>query len=155
MADPAPLRGRRLPVEMAMLRVTDARHRLPRVLGTWQLVMLGLGVMIGAGIFSLAGVQAATNAGPAVIISFVIAAAVCFIAALSYAELSSTIPVAGSAYTFSYVAFGEFWGWLVGWALILELLLAAAVVSRAWSAYFVATLHDFDLSLPSFFEGHA
>ncbi|MGH3357416.1 MAG: amino acid permease, partial [Nocardioidaceae bacterium] len=86
-----------------MVRITDARHRLPRVLGTTQLVMLGLGVMIGAGIFSLSGAQAAVNAGPAVILSFGIAAVICFVAALSYAELSSTIPVAGSSYTFTYV----------------------------------------------------
>ena len=141
--------SRRLPVEVAIHRVTDARHRLPRVFGTTQLVMLGLGVMIGAGIFSLAGSQAAANAGPAVIGSFVIAALVCLLAALSYAELSSTIPAAGSVYTFSYVAFGEIWGWLVGWALILELLVAAALVARVWSAYLVATLTGFDVSVPA------
>ncbi|MPZ63680.1 MAG: amino acid permease [Propionibacteriales bacterium] len=139
---------RRLPVEMAMLRVSRARHRLPRLFGTPQLVILGLGVMIGAGIFSLSGVQAAVNAGPAVILSFVIGGVVCGIAALSYAELSSTIPVAGSAYTFSYVAFGEIWGWLVGWALILELLVAAALVARAWSSYFIATLDGFEVTVP-------
>lgn len=131
-----------------MHRVSDARHRLPRVFGTGQLVVLGLGVMIGAGIFSLSGQQAATNAGPAVIISFVIAALVCFVAALSYAELSSTIPVAGSVYTFSYVAFGELWAWLVGWALILELVVAAALVSRAWSAYSIATIDGIGIDVP-------
>ena len=147
--------ARRLPVEMAMLRISDARHRLPRILGTAQLVMLGLGVMIGAGIFSLSGQQAAMNAGPAVIVSFGLAAVICFIAALSYAELSSTIPVAGSSYTFTYVAFGEMWGWFVGWALILELVLAASVVSRAWSDYFLATLNSFDINVPSFIVDHS
>ena len=132
-----------------MYRVSEARHRLPRVFGTAQLVILGLGVMIGAGIFSLSGRQAAENAGPAVIASFVLAALVCFVAALSYAELSSTIPVAGSAYTFSYVAFGELWAWLVGWALILELLVAAALVSRAWSAYSLATLDGLGVEVPA------
>jgi len=132
-----------------MYRMSDARHRLPRVFGTGQLVILGLGVMIGAGIFSLSGRQAAVNAGPAVIASFVLAALVCFVAALSYAELSSTIPVAGSVYTFSYVAFGELWAWLVGWALILELLVAAALVSRAWSAYSLATLDGLGVELPA------
>jgi APA family basic amino acid/polyamine antiporter len=131
-----------------MYRMSDARHRLPRVFGTGQLVILGLGVMIGAGIFSLSGRQAAENAGPAVIASFVLAALVCFVAALSYAELSSTIPVAGSVYTFSYVAFGELWAWLVGWALILELLVAAALVSRAWSAYSLATLDGVGVQVP-------
>ena len=147
--------SRRLPVEMAMLRISEARHRLPRILGTAQLVMLGLGVMIGAGIFSLSGAQAAANAGPAVILSFALAAAICFIAALSYAELSSTIPVAGSSYTFTYVAFGELWGWLVGWALILELVLAASILSRVWSTYFVATLGEFDVDVPSFVLDHS
>jgi basic amino acid/polyamine antiporter, APA family len=113
-----------------------------------MLVILGLGVMIGAGIFSLSGTQAASNAGPAVVVSFVIAALVCFVAALPYAELSSTIPAAGSVYTFSYVAFGELWAWLVGWALVLELLVAAAIVSRAWSAYSLATLEGLGIDLP-------
>jgi APA family basic amino acid/polyamine antiporter len=143
------MQTRRLPVELAMYRVSEARHRLPRVFGTAQLVILGLGVMIGAGIFSLSGRQAAGNAGPAVIASFVLAALVCFVAALSYAELSSTIPVAGSVYTFSYVAFGELWAWLVGWALILELLVAAALVSRAWSAYSLATLDGLGVEVPA------
>jgi APA family basic amino acid/polyamine antiporter len=131
-----------------MYRVSEARHRLPRVFGTGQLVILGLGVMIGAGIFTLSGHQAAANAGPAVVASFVLAALVCFVAALCYAELSSTIPVAGSVYTFSYVAFGELWAWLVGWALILELLVAAALVSRAWSAYSLATLDGVGIQVP-------
>jgi len=105
--------------------------------------------MIGAGIFSLSGQQAATNAGPAVILSFVIAAFVCFVAALAYAELSSTIPVAGGVYTFSYVAFGEIWAWLVGWGLILELIVAAALVSRAWSAYSLATVDGLGIDVPA------
>ncbi|MEU4195990.1 amino acid permease [Kribbella sp. NPDC026611] len=113
-----------------------------------DLVVLGLGVMIGSGIFSISGVQAASVAGPAVILSFVIAAIVCLLAAACYAELSSTIPVSGSAYTFSYVTFGEAWAWLVGWALVLELVTAAAIVARVWSAYFLATLDGFGVSLP-------
>jgi APA family basic amino acid/polyamine antiporter len=141
--------GRRLPVESAFTRVEDARHRLPRLFGRRDLVVLGLGVMIGSGIFSISGKQAANVAGPAVIVSFVIAAVVCVLAALCYAELSSTIPVSGSAYTFSYVTFGETWAWLVGWALVLELLTAAAVVARAWSAYFLATLDGFGVGLPA------
>lgn len=147
--------GRRLPAELALLRVTNARHRLPAVFGTGLLIFLALGVMIGAGIFSLSGVQAATMAGPAVIISFLIAALVCLLAALSYAELSSTIPAAGSAYTFTYVAFGEIWAWVVGWALVLELVVAAALVSRVWGAYFVATVEGFGVTLPSAITDHA
>ncbi|WP_405060452.1 amino acid permease [Kribbella sp. NBC_01505] len=140
--------GRRLPVESAFTRVEDARHRLPRLFGRRDLVVLGLGVMIGSGIFSISGNQAALTAGPAVILSFVIAAIVCLLAAACYAELSSTIPVSGSAYTFSYVTFGEMWAWLVGWALVLELVTAAAIVARVWSAYFLATLDGFGLTLP-------
>lgn len=138
-----------------MLRITNARHRLPAVLGTGLLVMLALGVMIGGGIFSLAGTQAATMAGPAVIISFVIAAVVSLLAALSYAELSSTIPTAGSVYTFAYVAFGELWAWIVGWALVLELVVAAAVVSRIWASYFTATLDGFEIGIPDFLAEHS
>lgn len=135
------LRGaRRLPADLAIYRADNARHRLPRQFDRTDLVMLGLGVMIGAGIFKLAGAQAAANAGPAVILSFILAAFVCLLAALSYAELSSALPVAGSAYTFSYVIFGEIWAWLVGWALVLELLLAGAVVARAWSEYLLALI---------------
>ncbi|MFI5713311.1 APC family permease [Kribbella sp. NPDC051620] len=141
--------GRRLPVESAFTRVEDARHRLPRLFGRRDLVVLGLGVMIGSGIFSLSGKQAANVAGPAVIVSFLIAAVVCVLAAACYAELSSTIPVSGSAYTFSYVTFGEMWAWLVGWALVLELVTAAAIVARVWSAYFLATLDGFGVSLPA------
>ncbi|WP_082599451.1 amino acid permease [Nocardioides sp. Root151] len=147
--------GRRLPAEVAIHRVDAGRHRLPRVFGTAHLVMLGLGVMIGAGIFGLAGQQAATAAGPAVIISFGIASLVCLLAAFSYAELSSTIPAAGSVYTFSYVAIGEVWAWLVGWALVLELVVAAALVGRFWATYFVATLDGFGLEIPAWLGEHA
>jgi basic amino acid/polyamine antiporter, APA family len=140
--------ARRLPAESAFNRVEDARHRLPRLFTRRDMVVLGIGVMVGAGIFSLSGRQAANTAGPAVIISFVIAAVVCLLAALCYAELSSTIPVSGSAYTFSYVTFGEVWAWLVGWALILEMLTAAAIVARVWSLYFLATLEGFNITIP-------
>jgi len=133
---------RRLPVEEAVGPRQGGRHRLSLVYGTRDLVVLGLGVMIGSGIFSIAGQEAATTAGPAVVLSFVIAGVACLLSALSYAELSSTMPVAGSAYSFTYVAFGEIWAWVIGWALILELQLAAAVVSRAWSLYATRLVDD-------------
>lgn len=155
MADTKIGRARRLPPELAMLRISNARHRLPAVFGTGLLIILALGVMIGAGIFTLAGTQAATMAGPAVIISFLIASVVCLLAALSYAELSSTLPTAGSVYTFAYVAFGELWAWIVGWALVLELVVAAAVVSRIWASYFTATLDGFDIGIPTFLAEHS
>lgn len=138
-----------------MLRISNARHRLPAVFGTGLLIILAIGVMVGAGIFSLAGTQAATMAGPAVIVSFLVAAVVCVLAALSYAELSSTIPTAGSVYTFAYVAFGEVWAWIVGWALVLELLVAAALVSRVWAAYLTSTLDGLDVPVPAFVAEHS
>ncbi|SEG58744.1 basic amino acid/polyamine antiporter, APA family [Thermomonospora echinospora] len=145
---------RRLPVEQTTPQdYGGGRHRLRVVYRRRDLVILGLGVMIGAGIFRIAGVQAATMAGPAVIVSFVIAGVVCLLAALCFAELSSAVPVAGSAYSFGYVAFGELWAWFIGWALILELLLAASVVARAWSLITAQTLHDFGVGVPSWLAG--
>ncbi|WP_064743773.1 APC family permease [Actinomadura rifamycini] len=140
---------RRLPVEQATGRLYGGRHRLRVVYRTRDLVVLGLGVMIGSGIFKIAGEQAAGTAGPAVLVSFLIAGFVCLLAALAYAELSSIIPVAGSAYSFSYVAFGEVWAWVVGWALLMELLLAASVLARVWSLYATQALHDFGVAVPS------
>src|SRR5262245_7794182 len=133
---------RRLPVEETNGPRQGGRHRLSLVYRTRDLVVLGLGVMIGSGIFNIAGQQAATTAGPAVVLSFVIAGVACLLSALPYAELSSTIPLSGSAYPFTYVAFGEIWAWVIGWALILELQLAAAVVARAWSLYATQLIDD-------------
>ncbi|MFI6324859.1 amino acid permease [Nonomuraea sp. NPDC050556] len=139
---------RRLPTEEATGLRTGARHQLAQVYRPADLVVLGLGVMIGAGIFTIAGRQAATTAGPGVIISFMIAGIASMLAALCYAELASTMPTSGSAYTFTYVIFGEVWAWIIAWALILEMELAAAVVARAWSIYAVQTLADFGISAP-------
>ncbi|MEV4258738.1 amino acid permease, partial [Spirillospora sp. NPDC049652] len=144
---------RRLPVERATGETHGGRHRLRVVYRTRDLIVLGLGVMVGSGIFKISGQLAAQTAGPAVIVSFVVAGIVCLLAALSYAELSSIIPVAGSAYSFSYVAFGEVWAWVVGWSLILELLLAASVIARAWSLFATQTLHDFGVPIPGALAG--
>nr|WP_275941614.1 amino acid permease [Planosporangium mesophilum] len=100
-----------------------------------DLAAFGIGVIVGTGIFVLTGQQAAINAGPAIVISFVIAGIVCALAAMCYAEFASTVPVAGSAYTFAYATLGEFIAWIIGWDLCLELALGASVVSRGWSAY--------------------
>ncbi|URN00215.1 amino acid permease [Actinomadura madurae] len=140
---------RRLPVEQATGRLYGGRHRLRVVYRTRDLVVLGLGVMIGSGIFKIAGEQASSTAGPGVLVSFLIAGGVCVLAALAFAELSSIVPVAGSAYSFSYVAFGEVWAWVVGWALIMELLLAASVLARVWSLYAAQALQDFGVGVPS------
>ncbi|WP_243717542.1 amino acid permease [Actinomadura sp. KC345] len=139
---------RRLPVERATGRLYGGRHRLRVVYRTRDLVVLGLGVMIGSGIFKIAGEQAAATAGPGVLVSFLIAGGVCLLVALAYAELSSIIPVAGSSYSFSYVAFGEVWAWIVGWALVLELLLAASVLARVWSLYATQALNGFSVPIP-------
>ncbi|MFF4415969.1 APC family permease [Streptosporangium sp. NPDC001559] len=113
-----------------------------------DLVVMGVGVMIGAGIFSLAGRQAATMAGPGVVLSFMIAGITSLLVAFCFAELSSALPTSGSAYTFTYVIFGEVWAWAVGWALVLELLLAGAGVSRVWSLYAAQLLTDLGVRFP-------
>ncbi|MFI6604380.1 APC family permease [Nonomuraea sp. NPDC050536] len=139
---------RRLPPSEATGLRTGARHSLAQLYRPLDLVVLGLGVMIGAGIFSIAGRQAATIAGPGVILSFMIAGIASLLAALCYAELSSTMPTSGSAYTFTYVIFGEVWAWIIGCALILEMQLAVAVVARAWAGLAVQTISDFGVRLP-------
>ncbi|GAA3542138.1 amino acid permease [Nonomuraea rosea] len=139
---------RRLPPSEATGLRTGARHSLAELYRPADLVVLGLGVMIGAGIFGIAGQQAAGTAGPGVILSFMIAGIACLLACLCYAELSSTMPTSGSAYTFTYVIFGEVWAWIIGWALILELQFAAAVVARAWGAITVRAISNFGVSLP-------
>lgn len=139
---------RRLPAEQLMSIRFGGRHRLSNVYRRADLVMLGFGVMIGAGIFKIAGAEAAATAGPGVIFSFLIAGAACLLAALGYAELSSVMPVAGSAYSFTYVIFGELWAWVIGWSMLLEMLLAASVVSRAWSIYATQALSDSGVALP-------
>src|SRR5678816_1922790 len=108
---------------------------LKRVLGVWQLVMLGVGAIIGTGIFVLTGQAAAANAGPAIVISMVIAGVTSVLAAFCYSEFASTVPVAGSAYTYAYVTLGEFIAWVIGWDLILEYGVASAKVATSWSEY--------------------
>jgi APA family basic amino acid/polyamine antiporter len=115
---------------------------LRRVLTARQLVQLGIGGMIGAGIFVLTGQAAANHAGPAITLSFVLAGVAVTLAALCYAEFASMLPVAGSAYSYSYVTLGEVIAWFVGWNLVLEYLLASATVAVGWSAYFNGLLHS-------------
>lgn len=122
---------------------------LKRTLGARSLVALGIGAIIGAGLFSITGGAAANNAGPAITISFVIAAVACGFAGLCYAEFSSMIPVAGSAYTYSYATMGEFIAWIIGWDLVLEYAVGAATVSISWSRYFVKFLGYYDIHLPA------
>lgn len=130
---------------------TAERKALTRTLGAFQLTMLGIGAIIGTGIFVLTA-EAATKAGPAMMVSFVIAATVCALAALCYAEMASMIPVSGSAYTYSYGTMGELVAWVVGWALVLEYAIAASAVSVGWSGYMVRLVEEiFTISVPTTF----
>jgi APA family basic amino acid/polyamine antiporter len=122
---------------------------LKRTLSAGNLVSLGIGEIIGAGIFVLTGHAAAANAGPAITLSFVIAGIVCSFAGLCYAEMASTIPIAGSAYTYSYATMGELVAWIIGWDLILEYALGAATVAIGWSGYVVSFLKDFGIAVPA------
>lgn len=127
---------------------TAERKSLPRTLGAWQLMLLGVGAIIGTGIFVLTS-EATQFAGPGMMISFVLAATVCAVAALCYSELASMVPVAGSAYTYTYAVMGELLAWMVGWSLILEYAVAASAVSVGWSGYFVGQLKGwFGIELP-------
>ena len=123
-------------------------HKLQRTLGPWSLIGLGIGAVIGAGLFSLTGIAAAEHAGPAVVISFAIAAIGCAFAGMCYSELAGMIPVAGSAYTYAYATMGEFVAWIIGWDLVLEYAVGAATVSVSWSKYVVRFLHEFGIDLP-------
>src|SRR5215510_14103955 len=123
-------------------------HELHRALGPWQLVALGIGAIIGAGIFVITGHAAATYAGPGVVVSFMIAGLGCFFAGLCYAEFASMIPVAGSAYTYTYATMGRFLAWFIGWNLVLEYLAAASTVAVGWSGYFVQLLGQLGITIP-------
>lgn len=123
-------------------------HGLKRSLTSLNLTTLGIGAIIGAGIFVLTGQAAAQYAGPAIVISFMISGLACACAGLCYAEFASMIPIAGSAYTYAYATLGEFLAWIIGWDLILEYLFAASTVSVGWSGYIVSFLQDFNIHLP-------
>lgn len=126
---------------------SDGPQTLQRALSSSQLVLLGIGAIIGAGIFVATGSVAAHNAGPAIVFSFMIAALACLCAGLCYAEFAALVPVSGSAYSYVYAAFGRVAGWLIGWCLILEYLMAAATVAVGWSAYFRGLLHSLGLTI--------
>jgi APA family basic amino acid/polyamine antiporter len=140
----------RKPLELLLHESTEeGDHTLHRVLGPWSLTALGIGAIIGAGIFVLTGEAAYRNAGPAVVLSFVAAGTACAFAALCYAEFASLIPIAGSAYTYGYATLGELFAWIIGWDLILEYALAASTVSVGWGGYFVSLMAHFGISVPA------
>ena len=124
-------------------------HSLKRALGPWNLTALGIGAIIGTGIFVLTGTVAAQNSGPAVVLSFVIAGLASVFAALCYAEFASLVPMAGSAYTYGYATLGEFIAWIIGWDLVLEYALGAVTVAIGWSGYVVSFLHDIGIDIPA------
>jgi len=124
-------------------------NSLKRTLSATSLVAMGIGVIIGAGLFSLTGIAAANNAGPAVTLSFIIAAVGCAFCALCYAEFASMVPVAGSAYTYAYATLGELFAWIIGWDLVLEYSVGAATVSISWSQYLVRFLSKYNIYFPA------
>ncbi|HLD69502.1 MAG TPA: amino acid permease, partial [Candidatus Omnitrophota bacterium] len=124
-------------------------HTLKRTLNAASLVFLGIGAIIGTGLFSLTGIAAAENAGPAVVLSFLVAAVGCAFAGMCYCELATMIPVAGSAYTYTYATMGELIAWIIGWDLVLEYAVGAATVAVSWSRYVVSFLHDWGINLPA------
>ena len=140
-------------VEDSIRDTDEPEHRLKKNLSTLDLTVFGIGVVIGAGIFVVTGVVAQQQAGPAVAISFLIAGVVCALAALCYAEFASTVPVAGSAYTFSYATFGELVAWIIGWDLVLEFSIGAAAVSSSWSGYLAQLLDDVGWTAPGWLSG--
>src|SRR6476659_6747136 len=127
-------------------------HSLKRALGPLNLTALGIGAIIGTGIFVLTGTVAAQNAGPAVILSFVLAGIASIFAALCYSEFASLVPMAGSAYTYGYATLGEFVAWIIGWDLMLEYLFGAATVAVGWSGNFVPFLKEVGLHFPAAFS---
>src|SRR5436853_2461468 len=136
------------PVDVLLAELAD-EHRLRRVLGPVALTALGVGAIIGAGIFVLTGLAAHDKAGPGLILSFVVAGIGCALAALCYAEFASMVPVAGSAYTYAYATLGEVFAWIIGWDLVLEYSVASATVAHGWSHYFQDFIGIFHLKIPT------
>lgn len=128
--------------------IETGTNTLSRKLNAFNLIAIGIGVIIGAGIFSLTGIAAANNTGPAVTLSFLLAAIGCAFSALCYAEFASLVPVSGSAYTYSYATFGELFAWIIGWDLILEYSVGAATVAISWSQYLIKFLANYGIHLP-------
>src|SRR5919197_4741948 len=139
----------RKPLSIIMSEASETgEHSLRRALGPTNLITLGIGAIIGTGIFVLTGTASANHAGPAIVLSFVLAAIACVFAGLCYAEFASMIPVAGSAYTYGYATLGEFVAWIIGWDLILEYAFGAATVASGWSGNVVSLLASFGINFP-------
>jgi basic amino acid/polyamine antiporter, APA family len=139
---------RRKSVTVLLAEAKTDEHKFNRALTAKNLITLGIGAIIGTGIFVLTGTAAANYAGPSIVFSFIFSALGCVFAGLCYAEFSSMIPIAGSAYTYAYATLGEFLAWIIGWDLILEYLFASSTVAVGWSGYFVSFLKDFGITIP-------
>jgi len=137
------------PLSILLNEASDEKHSLKRALTALNLTMLGVGGIIGAGIFVLTGQAAAQYAGPAIVLSFIFSAIACAFAGLCYAEFASMIPIAGSAYTYAYATMGEFFAWVIGWDLVLEYLFGASTVAVGWSGYVVSFFKDWGVHLPA------
>ena len=137
------------PISQLLAEADDKDHGLKKALSRTSLITLGIGAIIGTGIFVLTGTVAANYAGPALILSFLISAVGCVFAGLCYAEFAAMIPISGSAYTYAYASLGEFVAWIIGWDLILEYLFASSTVAVGWSGYMVSFLHDYNINIPS------
>jgi len=140
---------KRKPLDVLMREASETgEHSLKRALGPLNLIMLGIGAIIGAGIFVLTGAASALYAGPGIVLSYILAGIACCFAGLCYAEFASLIPIAGSAYTYGYATLGEIFAWIIGWDLILEYAFGAATVASGWSSTLVAFLQDYGINLP-------
>lgn len=146
MSEPRRLMARK---SIESLQLEAENHGLKRTLGPWNLVLLGIGCILGAGIYVMTGQAAATFAGPGVMLSFVIAGFACGLTALCYAELASAMPVSGSSYSYAYASAGELVAWVLGWLLMLEYGLAASLLAVGFSGYFASLLHDFGIIVPA------
>lgn len=136
-------------IQTLLAQNAEKKDGLKRSLTAFDLVLMGIGAIIGAGLFVLTGKAAAQNAGPAVSLSFALASIICIFSAFCYAELASMIPISGSAYTYAYVALGEFSAWIIGWSLTLEYLLSCSTVAGGWAGYVVSFLQDFGVTVPA------
>src|SRR5690349_8853539 len=142
------------PLKLIMNEAQEAgEHTLRRALGPTNLITLGIGAIIGTGIFVITGAATAEHAGPAIVLSFIFAAFGCVFAGLCYAEFASMIPVAGSAYTYGYATLGEIFAWIIGWDLVLEYAFGAATVASGWAGYFVSFMQDRGIHIPPEFIG--
>src|SRR5213083_2348859 len=140
----------RKPLDRLMAEAQEVgEHSLKRSLGPMNLVALGIGGIIGAGLFIRTAAAIADRAGPSVVLAFIVAGIGCAFAGLCYAEFASMIPVAGSAYTYSYATLGEFMAWIIGWDLVLEYAVGAATVSISWSRYLIKLLQYYEIYLPA------